>query len=52
MVNMSLVFVGITVLVLLLLLLASIYFIPEALREEDHGGEDENGQGGQGGHPS
>ncbi|MEF8887813.1 MAG: hypothetical protein V5A30_08395 [Haloarculaceae archaeon] len=49
MVNMGLVFVGITLLVLLLLLLASVYFLPQVLGEEDHGGEDE---GGQGGHPS
>ena len=50
MVDMGLVFVGITVLVLLLLLLASVYFIPQTLREEDHG--EQEGEGGQGGQPS
>lgn len=50
MVSMGLVFVGITVLVLLLVLVASVYLLPQALREEEHGGDGENGE--QGGHPS
>jgi hypothetical protein len=49
MVNMGLVFVGVTLLVLLLLLVASVYFLPQVLGEEEHG---EEGEGGQGGHPS
>jgi hypothetical protein len=37
---MALIFVGFTMLILILLLLAAIHYVPKALAEEDHGGEE------------
>ncbi len=51
MVDMGLIFVGVTLLVLLLLLLASVHFLQDVLGEEgDHDGQ--GGQEDQGGQPS
>ncbi len=43
MVQMALVFVGFTLFILLLLLLATIYYVPKALESESHHEETDSG---------